>query len=313
MKNDATRLMLCFALICNTLLTFAQTNTMDSQTIETRVGNIEYTLEGTGKTILIIHGGNENCFVDIKQKHLIDAAYQVLIPSRPGYGNTSIAFGRTAPEQADFLKTLLDSLDIQKVSVIASSAGGPVGLEFAKKYPDYTSCLILEEAITKTWVSKLSPVYYVMKYLMHPKRQARLWEKQREEFAINRAKHLKKLSKRFSTQKPEFVLGEWDEHDISFYGEMLSQLNSGSGFFYNIDHKATAIDLIAVPTLIIHSPFDKNVPFKHALYAHKEIRDSQLYIAPATSHLIYMGKDYNYILDKRLSFIRETSSPQPAQ
>ena len=297
--------MISIVLINNALFSYSQnTMIMESKIIKTEVGTIEYTLVGKGKTILIIHGGNENCFVDIKQQHLIDDGYQVLVPSRPGYGNTSIEFGRTAIEQAGFLKILLDSLKIKKVAIVASSAGGAVSFEFAKKYPENTSCLILEEAITKIWVPKYSPLYFGMKYLMHPKRQSKLWEKQREEFKNERVKHLQSLCKIFSTLKPELVLSEWDENDIEFYGIILSRLNSGHGFISNVDHKAKNIHLITIPTLIIHSPFDKNVPFSHALYAHKKIKNSELFVAPALSHLIYMGKNYKYILDKRISFLK---------
>ncbi|MBN1187417.1 MAG: alpha/beta hydrolase [Bacteroidales bacterium] len=278
---------------------------MESKILKTDVGTIEYTLAGEGKTILIVHGGNDNCFSDVKQQHLIDDGYQILIPSRPGYSHTSIEFGKTASEQADFLKILLDSLNIKEVAVLANSAGGAVGLEFAKKYSENTACLILEEAITKTWVPKYSVQYYGMKYLLNPKRQEKLWEKQREEFKNTRDKHLKRICKMFSTLKPEYVLRDWDEKDIGFYGDMLSHLNSGNGFVHNIDHKAKDIHLITVPTLITHSPFDKNVPFSHALYAHKNIKNSQLYIAPAVSHIIYMGKNSEYILDKRISFLKE--------
>lgn len=280
---------------------------MESQIIKTKVGTIEYTLIGKGKPILILHGGNENCFVDIKQQHLIDEGYQILVPSRPGYRKTSIEFGKTASEQADFLKILLDLLKINKVAIIASSAGGPVSLEFSKKYSEHTSCLILEEAITKRWIPKYSPMYFGMKYLMHPKRQSKLWKKQRAEFQNERDNHLNSLCKIFSTLKPEYVLSEWDENDIEFYGKMVSRLNSGHGFIHNVDHKAKKIYLITVPTLIIHSPFDNNVSFSHALYAHKKIKNSQLFIAPAKSHLIYMGRDYNCILDKRLTFLKENN------
>ena len=308
MKNKYFRLLISIALMSNTLFAYSQkTIIMESQIIKTDVGTIEYTLEGKGKTVLIIHGGNDNCFTDIKQQHLIDDGYQVLVPSRPGYGKTSIEFGKTASEQADFLKILLDSLKINKAAILANSAGGAVALEFAKKYSENTACLIMEEAITKTWVPKFSAQYFGMKYLMHPKRQSKLWEKQRAEFENTRIKHLNRICKIFSTLKPEYVLSEWDENDIEFYEKMLSQLNSGHGFINDVDHKAKDIHLITVPTLIIHSPFDKNVPFSHALYAHKKIRNSELFVAPALSHIIYMGKDCKYILDKRISFLKDNA------
>ena len=304
--NNINRIIIAVVVAFNSILIYTQeVKKMESKIIETSLGTIEYILEGKGNTVLIVHGGNDNCFTDIKQQHLIENGYRVIVPSRPGYGKTSIEFGKTANEQAEFLKLLLDTLKIKKVAIIANSAGGAVGLEFAKLYSENTVCLIMEEAIAKTWVHKLSPMYFGMKYLMHPKRQSKLWEKQRAEFKNDRQKHLSSLCKMFSILKPEYVLKDWDEDDIEFYGEMLSRLNSGQGFVHNVDHRAKDIHLITVPTLIIHSPLDKNVPFSHALYTHKKIANSELFIAPAVSHLIYMGKNYKCILDKRMAFLKK--------
>jgi len=111
----------------------------------------------------------------------------------------------------------------------------------------------------------------------------------------------------FSTLKPDLVIPEWSEEDLKGYGAELKASDSGYGFVCDIDHKAKDIHLITVPTLIGHSPFDKNVPFSHALYAKKRIPNSQLFIAPVKSHLIYMGKDYNYLLDKRITFLKESN------
>ncbi|MBN2613693.1 MAG: alpha/beta hydrolase [Bacteroidales bacterium] len=279
---------------------------MKPQIIKNETGTIEYILEGEGKTVLFIHGGNDDCRTEFKQQHLIENGYQVLAPSRPGYGNTSVEFGKTAAEQAEFLKILLDSIKIEKVAVIGNSAGGPTALEFAKRYPAHTACLILEEAISKNWVSKFTPTYYGMKYMLHPKRQSKLWGKMRAEFESNQQKHLLRLCKMFSTLKAAYVLEDWTDDDIKDYEKYLLKCSSGYGFINDIDHKAKDIHLITVPTLISHSPFDKNVPFSHAIYAHKKIKNSRLFIAPAKSHLNYQGKDAKYIIDKRLSFLKET-------
>lgn len=277
----------------------------EAEILHTNTGTIEYTLQGTGRTIVIVHGGNSNCFAEIKQQHLIEKGYQVLVPSRPGYGRTSIEFGHTAAEQASSIKLLMDSLHIEKAVILANSAGGPVGLEIAKLFPQQVACLILEECITKTWVSKWSPRYYGMKYMMHPKRQAKLWDKMRIEFREDRKGHLRRLCRMFSTLKPEDVLAEWGETAIHEYQISLSSSNSGEGFINDIDHKPQDIHKIKVPTLIVHSPFDKNVPFSHALYANKKIPNSELFIAPARSHLIYYGKDSELILNKRISFLEK--------
>lgn len=297
--------MLLFAANLTTVCSYSQDNmnAMQYEVIETPKGTIEYTVQGHGKPVLIIHGGNDNCFTDIKQQHLADNNHQVIIPSRPGYGKTSPSFGKTAAEQADFMKFLIDVLKIERIAVLAHSAGGSTALEFAKKYPENCVCLILEDATTKTWIPRFSPKYLVMKFIFNPVRQHKLWENQRKEFADNRQKHIKRISNMFSTLGSEVMMKEWSEEDIASYGESLKTMNSGAGFVYTMDHKAKDIHLIQVPCLISHSPFDKDVPFSHALYAFKRIKGAELFVSPAKSHLIYMGKDYIYILEKRLSFL----------
>lgn len=298
-----------FAAKLTTGSSYSQDNaySMKYEVSETPKGTIEYTVQGHGKPVLIIHGGNDNCFTDMKQQHLTDNNYQVIIPSRPGYGKTSLSFGKTATEQADFMKLFIDSLKIERIAVLAHSAGGSTALEFAKKYPENCVCLILEDATTKTWIPRFSPKYLVMKFIFNPVRQHKLWDNQRKEFTENRQKHIKRISSMFSTLSAEVMMKEWSDEDITSYGEALKTMNSGAGFVHTMDHKAKDIHLIRVPCLISHSPFDKDVPFSHALYAFKNIKGSELFISPAKSHLIYMGKDYIYILEKRLSFLKSNN------
>ncbi len=87
---------------------------MEALSIETSKGNIEYTDQGAGKAIVIIHGGNDNCFTNIRQEHLVINGYRVVVPSRPGYGHTSLNFGKTAQQQADFCQTLAGFIEDQQ-------------------------------------------------------------------------------------------------------------------------------------------------------------------------------------------------------
>jgi len=278
---------------------------MKSKIIETPLGSIEYTLAGSGPTILVVHGGNGNCFIDVKQESLLQAGYQVLIPSRPGYGATPISLGKSAAEQAKVFRTLLDALHIPSVAVIGVSAGGPVALEFARRYPDITCCLILEEAITTTWVPRISPQYWAMKWMLHPKRQAGLWREQREQFDADTKVNLLALAKMFSLCKAQDVVDQWDADDVAFYRKMLFSFDSGPGFVHTLDHKAEKLEEIRVPVLIIHSPHDRNVPFHHATNAKRRIKDAELFEAPSLSHIIYMGKGKEEVIQKRMDFLRK--------
>ena len=276
---------------------------MNPKKIEIDRGPVEYMQYGSGPAVLVVHGGNDNCKTDIGNDGLAAGGFTVLVPSRPGYGETPIQLGETAGEQAGVMKMFLDKLGIEKVSVIGISAGGPTALEFAGKYPDFCNCLVLEEAVTKTWVSPFSPKYWAMKYIFNPKRQPKLWTSQKNEFRDNRTRHLHKLAGMFSTLKPEKVISDWDEEDIASYEKMLGTFEPNNGFTQTMDHRAKHIDTINIPTLIIHSRFDKNVSFSHAQYANKKIRNSILYEAPTLSHLVYMGSRKNEVFGKRLDFL----------
>ncbi len=276
---------------------------MESRIIETNAGPVEYTLQGEGETVLLIHGGNGNCHANFRHERLLGNGNRVLAPSRPGYGRTPITAGKTAAEQAEMLAGLLSALNINDAALIASSAGGPTALEFARRYPDRTRCLILEEAITTTWVPVYFPQYWAMKWFMHPKRQGKIWQDQRKHFENDQKTYLISLAKLFSLCDPEEVVRQWDGEDIEYYRQMLYGFDSGPGFIHTMDHKAGSLREIHVPVLIMHTVHDKNVPFHHALHAHRLIKGSELFVLPSLSHIIYMGKGKELVIEKRMAFL----------
>ena len=127
-----------------------------SKLIDTSVGKIEYADVGQGDPILSIHGAGggfdqglitAEAFLDdeILQSH------RVISPSRFGYLKTPLPVGDAGPSaQADAHAALLDTLGIdEKVIVLGTSAGALSAQEFAIKYPDRVSALIL--AVPAVW------------------------------------------------------------------------------------------------------------------------------------------------------------------
>jgi pimeloyl-ACP methyl ester carboxylesterase len=111
---------------------------LNLQTATTSRGLVEYDMYGTaGPVVLSIHGG----FGGADQGRLFaswlqDNGFRILSPSRPGYLGTPLESGKTYFEQADLLAALLDYLKIDKVGLLAYSAGSPVAYSFAARYPD---------------------------------------------------------------------------------------------------------------------------------------------------------------------------------
>ncbi|WP_176993347.1 alpha/beta fold hydrolase [Nonomuraea jiangxiensis] len=124
---------------------------LDLRTATTRLGPIEYDLHGTkGPVLLSVHAGLGGADQGrLFAGWLRQDGYRVLSPSRPGYLGTPLESGRTNEEQADLLAALLDELGIDRVGVLAVSAGSPVGYTFAARHPDRVWGLVSVGGLSK--------------------------------------------------------------------------------------------------------------------------------------------------------------------
>lgn len=142
----------------NRELTAARKRIKHGKVINTRHGQIQYTEVGHGTTtVLAIHGAgggfDQGLFtargaLGDEDDDLADNNYRIIAPSRFGYLGTPMPFnGDASPAaQADAHAALLDALGIihDKVVVIGASAGALSSMQFAIKYPDRISALVLE-------------------------------------------------------------------------------------------------------------------------------------------------------------------------
>lgn len=96
-------------------------------------------------TVIILHGsGGDSLYFNLYFPFLKDIV-NVIALSRPGYMRTPYRWKRYE-EQVSWLKNVLDGFQLQRVSIIAISAGGPLGIEFAKLYPESVISLVLDSA-----------------------------------------------------------------------------------------------------------------------------------------------------------------------
>jgi 2-hydroxy-6-oxonona-2,4-dienedioate hydrolase len=119
-------------------------------------GPVEYADVGDGAPILAIHGtggGFDQGLLTAKSfmGDSITDTHRVIAPSRFGYLKTPVPSDDRSPAvQADAHAALLDALGIKaKVTVIGASAGALSAAEFAAKYPDNVSVLVL--AVPAAW------------------------------------------------------------------------------------------------------------------------------------------------------------------
>ena len=103
-----------------------------------------------GKNIVLFHGKNFNgAYWETTIKALAKEGFRVIVPDQIGFGKSSKPqhFHYTFQQLAQNTKTLLDTLKIEKTSILGHSMGGMLATRFALMYHDITEKFILENPI----------------------------------------------------------------------------------------------------------------------------------------------------------------------
>ncbi len=105
--------------------------------------DLHYTVEGSGETIVFVHGLSDNLtyweFLASNLRH----DYRVVRFDLRGHGKTELGDDEISIETyVEDLHGLLDDLNIDKINLVGFSMGGAVALDFAVRYPDIVSSLV---------------------------------------------------------------------------------------------------------------------------------------------------------------------------
>ncbi len=125
-----------------------------SEVVKTAWGDVEAVVRGEGPAVLVFHGapgGYDQAL--LLARGLDDAGYKVIAPSRPGYLRTPLGSGVLPSQQADIMLALLDTLDVDKVTLLGVAEGTPAAVQFALKYPQRVSGLVLLSPVLRRWTT----------------------------------------------------------------------------------------------------------------------------------------------------------------
>jgi len=120
-----------------------------SEVVKLPAGDMEFAQRGSGESVLIFHsapGGYDQALA--LGGFLEDAGFQILAPSRPGYLRTPLSTGPSPKNQAEAAAQLLDHLQISKAGIVGFGWGASAAIEFARRFPDHASALILVSPVT---------------------------------------------------------------------------------------------------------------------------------------------------------------------
>lgn len=272
---------------------------MSQNIAQTAKGAIEYRLEGSGPTVMVLNGGHCSRETRLSHEKLAEHGFSVLTPSRPGYDSTPSEVGKSAQASADALAALLDSLQITNVDVIGISAAGPTALAFVQQYPDRVRKLILESAVATDWdeqikrrsrigFGRLAKITWAIMHIML-KRFPRLI--------------IKVLMHDLTVLDANTVIKRMSPDDIAFVKHMIQTSQASTGFLNDIEHKVKDLGSITKPVLVMYSPHDATVSPKNAQRVKREIASCELYEVPSDTHLLWIGNSAKDVWQKRLSFL----------
>jgi pimeloyl-ACP methyl ester carboxylesterase len=281
---------------------------MKSQITQTSKGPIEYTLLGDGLVVLVCHGTSSNCFSTELASPLVEAGFKVLTPSRPGYGRTPLAAGRTAVEAAEALIALLDSLQIQTCFVVAVSGGGPTGIALAAKFPQRVERLVMVSAISRPEDRSNEPNYKNQTAFYGPMHWV-TWGMLGLMSRLSPRSMARQTLAIFSTHDPADGLKKLSREDIEKISRFYQGQSSRQGALNDGTHTVGKELLIAItqPTLVVHSREDAAVPFGHAEWSLENIPKSELCEAGFTGHFFWVGPDFPRISQRMVEFLHKTN------
>jgi haloalkane dehalogenase len=99
---------------------------------------IHYVDEGSGETLLLLHGNPSWSFLYRKMIPALRDEFRCVALDYPGYGMSEAppGYGFTPPEHSAVLERFVERLHLSELTIMVQDWGGPVGLGFAGRRPD---------------------------------------------------------------------------------------------------------------------------------------------------------------------------------
>lgn len=131
-------------ILCNKAVkqAYRRLETYNAQSIELSSGKMTYVDSGNGEVLFVVHGicGGYDTIDMMKDKQ---NDYRIIVPSRFGYLGSEMPSDTSPSNQVNAFIELLDTLNIDKVFLFGTSAGGTIAIKFALEHPERVKGLIL--------------------------------------------------------------------------------------------------------------------------------------------------------------------------
>jgi pimeloyl-ACP methyl ester carboxylesterase len=226
-----------------------------------------YQLSGSGKLVVLVHGWGDNSttFKDLQQK--LAARFQVLAVDLPGFGGTAAPHTTWGlNEYADFVKNLLDKIDVSKVhAFIGHSNGGAIVIKgLADDTLKAEKLVLLASAGVR---SDQQARKYFLRYL---------------------AKTAKLLIKPLPKSK-QLALRRLAYKAIGSDMFVAEHLQETFKKVVQTDVQAAAAK-VKIPTLLVYGSNDTSTPVKYGQLLAQAMPKSKLEILPSAGHFVHQDE-----------------------
>jgi pimeloyl-ACP methyl ester carboxylesterase len=205
---------------------------------------------------------------------------------------------------------LLDTLEINKCTIMAISGGGPTGITLAANWPQRIDRLILFAAISRTDDRVNEPGYQNQVAFYGPMHNV-IWSMLQLMSRLSPNSMAKQTMAIFSTHDTNEAFRHLSGEDIKDICHFYQRHSSRRGALNDFHHTVgkDLLQNIKVPTLVIHSHEDNSVPFRHAEYSLAQIPNAELCEGGITGHFLWTGPDYQRISQRLVEFLKAEPTP----
>jgi pimeloyl-ACP methyl ester carboxylesterase len=241
--------------------------------------------------VLLLHGGG---FDSASLSYGLSVGpisrhHKVVAPDWPGYGESDKPKMRYSTEYyVDFLGRLMDTLGLEKVSLVGISMGGAISLGFSLGSPQRVERLVLVDSYglgreipwrVMSYITVRLPLLNRLVWAALRRSRGMVEWSLQSVFYDSRAVTASLVDKVYRLVKKPGVgraWRSWQRSEIKWSGLRTN--------FVDRLHE------VAVPTLILHGEEDKYIPVSWARRAHSLIEDSELLVLPRCGHWLTLEK-----------------------
>ncbi len=289
----------------------------DGEVMETAMGKIHYKLTGEGPVLFFMHGGPGG----IDQAYLLDGVvqegYSLLAVSRPGYLRTPFV-PLSYVEQVDQYVELLDKLAIDKVVAMGYSAGGPLALNFANKYPGRTHALVMEAGVSTVYEDPSEEVmdsFWAKLFMSNRIQDFLSWITVKAikiafKMVFKSIIRLETLLDKEGIKKFTDLVSNDKERRMwlmRFLDTTVPMSLRKLGLVHDIklltSIEKIPVDNINVKSLLVYSKEDNDVKWLNAEYLETNLKDFELLVTHG-GHFMWIGEDMDKIKSKRIEFLK---------